>query len=292
MLKHLYSIYQKINILSIDVVLGAVLSAVFANSIFAMDAKWWYYWLLALSVWSIYTLDHLIDAFKNKENTSSKRHLFYYVHSKIIVLSWSGINSILVFLLILFVDRSLIVFGVTLGFSTLIYLSLVYFSKSPAFRLPKEFLVALIYTAGIWYYPMSFAPEINFMELLFPFLFFLLVLFVLLLYSYVDLEIDIQNMYYGIFAFTDRDFHSIILRGVLLLEVVSFVLMVYFFPMEVFFVNGLIFLLMIVLNIYLYLFGNALRENGLYRFLGEFVFYIPGIVIGVNKFITFVESLF
>ena len=58
--------YQYINILSLDIAAGAVISAVFFAQIFNVQIKPYGLLALGLTVWIIYTVDHLRDAKKIK----------------------------------------------------------------------------------------------------------------------------------------------------------------------------------------------------------------------------------
>jgi len=60
--KKLGRIYQFINVLSLDVVAGAMVSALFFARIFKVQILPWGVLALGLTVWTIYTTDHLVDA--------------------------------------------------------------------------------------------------------------------------------------------------------------------------------------------------------------------------------------
>ena len=63
-----------INLLSLDVVLGALCSGFFASRIVGAEMEGPYWIVLALTVWIVYMLDHLVDAYRLKAKSSSLRH--------------------------------------------------------------------------------------------------------------------------------------------------------------------------------------------------------------------------
>src|SRR6478609_2759298 len=76
-MKHLIKFYRLINILSIDVALGSVCCAAWFAEIFEAALKPYAWMSLGLTVWIIYTADHLLDARKINEPASTKRHRYH-----------------------------------------------------------------------------------------------------------------------------------------------------------------------------------------------------------------------
>ena|SRR5688572_29933788 len=72
-----FQFYQYVNILSLDVAAGAVISALFFAQIFNVQIKPYGLLALGLTVWIIYTADHLRDAKKIKHRASTQRHRFH-----------------------------------------------------------------------------------------------------------------------------------------------------------------------------------------------------------------------
>ena len=64
-------------ILSLDVVLGAVSVGVFATQLLQVKANPYWWIILAVAVWVIYTFDHLVDGFKKKGESTIYRHRFH-----------------------------------------------------------------------------------------------------------------------------------------------------------------------------------------------------------------------
>ncbi len=291
MLQSLYSIYRKVNYLSLDIVLGAVLSASLTTYVFPYDITWWYYLVLAASVWVIYTLDHLIDSQRNKEIAVSPRHLYYY--SNFSVIAWSvGFTMVGIgVLLLLFAPLKLLVFGIFLGGISFIYLGLVFLVKNPSVWLPKELIVALIYTVGIWGFPIILQEGMGLKYLLFPIFFFLVVFFVLVFYSYVDLKEDLADHFYGLLSILSRTKSEQLLMLLLLSEVIVFLFIDVLFPWSELRLLLIIYFIMMLMTFVLFYYKNKLKNRGYYRMLGETIFFIPGIVLGISEILTFAKNL-
>jgi hypothetical protein len=70
------------NILSLDVVAGAVAGALFFGEILQVQLSFSVLTALGLTVWIIYTLDHLRDAKQILNVASTDRHRFHQEHFK------------------------------------------------------------------------------------------------------------------------------------------------------------------------------------------------------------------
>src|SRR5690554_6802588 len=72
--------YDNLQILSIDIVLGACAGMLFFDRLIGADLRMLLYVLLGLAVWCIYTFDHLLDAKQIKKTASTPRHAFHQKH--------------------------------------------------------------------------------------------------------------------------------------------------------------------------------------------------------------------
>ena len=145
-------------ILSLDVALGALAGGLMVRRLFGIEMPWVWFWLLPLSVWVIYTLDHLLDARQLGENSETPRHRFHHVYFAPIVFVWGMVSAACGILALLFLDQNCLTFGgIMIGF-VLLHLFLVKLvgdRTSPFFI--KEMGVAGIYALGIWGMPMVLA---------------------------------------------------------------------------------------------------------------------------------------
>ena len=76
-LGRVFNILRMFNMLSIDVAIGALFSGYFVKIILPFQIHWSYWCILPLSVWIVYTADHLVDALRLKKKSHTKRHLFH-----------------------------------------------------------------------------------------------------------------------------------------------------------------------------------------------------------------------
>ena len=143
-------VWTRVNALSIDIVIGAVASMRFAELWSDDELPVWLYALLAGGVWVFYTADHLVDAWGGTSKNASWRHKLhhrYFWQLLALVVMLSVVGSWIVWSV--FPLRA-IVYVAIVGFITLVYFALVHRCRKRGRFLPKELLVAAIYTAGTW----------------------------------------------------------------------------------------------------------------------------------------------
>lgn len=138
--------------LSLDVCIGAIGSGAVAQTIWRSRMKnaWW--WILPLSVWVIYTADHLFDAWKLRGNAVNARHRFHHDHFTLLT-TLAGIAALAAFFGAVYYLRDLVVLGgLLVGAFALVHIVLAFWGRV---RIGKEVSVAVIYTFGVWYAPVA-----------------------------------------------------------------------------------------------------------------------------------------
>ncbi len=137
--------------LSVDVAFGALAGMLFFEKLFRAQVQWPAYVLLAMAVWSIYTLDHLLDV-RKKDLLLSPRRAFHQANRKILM---SSLALIVPFGLI----GAYWWFGwgkelqLTLILGLLILVSKVLIGKvGPGWM--KELSIAIFYVIGIAWLPL------------------------------------------------------------------------------------------------------------------------------------------
>src|SRR5690606_21598184 len=100
--------YDYLQVLSIDIVIGACAGMLFFDRLIGADLRPLLYLLLALAVWCIYTFDHLLDARQIKKAASTPRHAFHQKHFKtlaslLVILGILGLGMAFYFLKIKFI---------------------------------------------------------------------------------------------------------------------------------------------------------------------------------------------
>ena len=115
--------------------------------------------LLGLTVWVIYTFDHLNDARHIVHRASTERHRFHQKHFNI--LAFACILCLLLCgWLTQYIAPATLVYGTILGSIVLAYFMFLYWLKLKA-SYHKEISIALIYAAGIMLAPLSTSQVLN-----------------------------------------------------------------------------------------------------------------------------------
>lgn len=174
--------YRLAQILSIDIVIGAVILLRFFCAYFGVNPGLEVYVLLGGSVWLIYTVDHLRDASKQVKS-DRERYLFHQKNRRILI----GVALVVVVVmaaLIFFIPAIILIAGFALSSLSFVYLLVQH--RLSRF-LSKEFYVALIYTSGILMVPMLLSQEYDWRIFL---LLFLLTFINLILFSWFERQED------------------------------------------------------------------------------------------------------
>jgi 4-hydroxybenzoate polyprenyltransferase len=173
--------YRLLNILSIDIALGAMICSRFLALLLDVAPRPYAMASLGLTVWIIYTADHLLDARRVRGAASTERHRFHQRHFtmlSVVVAAAVVIDAVL----ILFIRRQVLYSGVLImaivGFYLLFHNRLIFL---------KEVFVALLYCLGVLL-PSIMVTSIKFTSVHYVVfgLFFLVALINLLLFSLFD----------------------------------------------------------------------------------------------------------
>lgn len=189
------SLYRIFNFLSFDVALGACAGMYFFANMFRLKLAFPSYLLMAVSVWVIYTFDHLLDAHFIKSHHISPRHYFHQRNFKIL-LSFLIIAAVFALILAVFILPStwILVSGVILASLILFNMMVIqHFKRQLAAW--KEISIAVFYVLGISLLPVleSEYSHIDLRWLYFSAGYILLAWFNLVLLSSLDQESDKQT---------------------------------------------------------------------------------------------------
>ncbi len=194
-------IYHLAHLLSLDVALGALAGMYFFVSLLDTAIPAGLYPLLAMAVWVIYTLDHLLDTFVQADLLRSPRHIFHLKYRKLIFF-FMFLVTVGGFMAILMISplRIYLLPGVFLGILILCLRGILkHLGSKGAFL--KEFSTAFLYVAGI-----SLAPlwTCDFCFTGISIYFFTAYIFVawlnLLILSYLDAEVDNKAGFHSILS--------------------------------------------------------------------------------------------
>ena len=147
-------IYRYLHFLSIDIVLGALASSCFAARLFGSNPGtiWWI--TLALTVWLLYTADHMLDAWKHRKKIERELHYFMMKNRKTLVWSMGVVTVVNILLIFNLLDQELMKYALVLAGLVLLFYAMHHvFRKNRILQIPGEFFVMLLYMAGTWLGP-------------------------------------------------------------------------------------------------------------------------------------------
>lgn len=171
--------YRTLQYLSIDISIGAVVLLRFCCRLHEVEASWVVQLVVGLSVWVVYTFDHLLDAFKTREKQLKARYQFHWRYRRVLVaLMISG--CCVLFSAIPFLPKGVLHAGIGVLICTFVYLAL---QRMLSFGGYKELAVALIFTAGVVFVPCVLKGALL---LSFSLCLFLLSLLNLVMYSWFE----------------------------------------------------------------------------------------------------------
>jgi len=177
--------YRLLNILSLDIVAGAIICAVFFARIFEVVVLPYGFISLGLTVWVIYTADHLLDAAKLQTTASTPRHRFHQRHFDALLVA-ALIAAVVDGLQLFYIRTSVFVGGIVLA-----SIVVVYFFIQRRLTFLKESFGAILYAGGVLLIPVSLRQTgLSIMHAMFALQFFLVALTNLLLFSWFDYAPD------------------------------------------------------------------------------------------------------
>lgn len=266
-------VYQYIRAFSIDVVAGAVISARWIGNYFEADIPKNAILALGLTVWLIYTVDHLLDARKIKSKDALFRHLFHYKNTPFIFGLIAIVSMVLIYVL-LQLKPYLIGYGFILGLLVLSYLYFVHFVRKKVYW-GKEWFIALVYATGICLPTLAFLQEIPPVLFYFWVQLFILASINLILFNMIEYKTDMQQGFNSFATVKGADFS----RRVILVLLFAFVLIwsssFLFFSSEELLDYQAIFILMASVLAMVLSKEVVLRQEEWYRVIGDIVFVLP-----------------
>jgi 4-hydroxybenzoate polyprenyltransferase len=267
----LLRIYRSINTLSLDVSAGAVICALFFGQILQVHILPYGLATLALTVWIIYTIDHLRDAKSIGNSASSHRHRFHQRNFR-----WLFVFLIIAIvvdgMLILFIRKQVFIYGVVLGAVVGCYLLV-----QRALYFLKEVFVAMLYTMGVLL-PSVAVTTVQFTTYHKVLLatFFLIAWLNLLIFSWYDKDRDATDRLRSIVTLIGRRLTAWLISTVFVVVVSLSIYLVVMFN-EV--VIAVVFILMTMILLLIFRLPNRFRDNDTFRFLGDAIFYVPAILL-------------
>ncbi|WKN40554.1 hypothetical protein [Tunicatimonas pelagia] len=258
-----------IRILSLDVVLGACVSAWFIAQLCGVEVRLVTIVALGMAVWLIYTADHLWDAYRLQHPAHTVRHGFHQRYFRSLIVTWLIVASLGIVLLFR-IPPSVFRGGLLLSAGVI-----GYFVINQLFNLsrtvPKELLAALLYTLGIFLPVIVQADGMNLVGYLLFGQFFLLALANLTLISWYELESDQLDGASSLATQYGTASVQLISRACIFLSVALAVWAMF----SISFAGYLVLLVMSVVLGSIWVFPVWYAKNERYRWVADGIFLLP-----------------
>lgn len=275
--------YKYIRLLSLDVATGACICAGFFARYAGLQISLTVYLALFMTVFLIYTVDHLLDAFSVGKNASIERHQWHFEHAHSL---WplcvviAGSLAILTFSL----PTEIIKYGMHLA-----GLVFIYFVISQTKRLkrviPKEAIIAALYSAGVFLPIYALQSYFSIQLMCLAFLFFLLSYANLIIISLIEFENDKSQKMVSIATQFGKKTTGLIIQTVFVLMLVVLIVSVILFQNVGNFIDyAEVLMLMWALMYLVYWKRQYLIPEELYRVLGDTVFLLPAFFMWLSDF--------
>jgi hypothetical protein len=225
---------------------------------------------LGLTVWIIYTADHLLDARKIKHPASTERHRFHQRYfKKLFVLL--VVAFVLDVTQLFFIRATVFVEGLGLAF-----LIALYFLLQRHLKFLKELTGALLYTGGVLLIPLSVKnTSLNSTQVILITQFIITALINLLLFSWFGRSQD------------EQDNHSSFATTMGWDATKNFLMLLFFLQGGLTFIqlmseNAMAVVVLVLMNallLLIFIFRKYFQESDRYRLLGDAVFFVPLIYV-------------
>jgi len=259
--------YRFLNLISIDVACGAMVGACFFAAILKTQLRSYGIASLGITVWMIYTLDHLLDSRRLKNEASTYRHQFHqtYFNALRVMLIIAGIINIY---MILHVRRSVFGWGLVLAGAVVLYLLLQRW-LSPF----KEAVGAILYSTGVLLPALSLQMKSVTTPIIFLIVIFTLTALInLVLFSMFDVENDLKQIQSSfVTSFGKSTTRKILFFLFSAQAIFSLTLIIH----SDYRIEALILILMNFVLLLLYLSPSKSKNDEWYRLLGDTIFLFP-----------------
>lgn len=261
-MRYLLRLYRLFNLLSIDVALGSICSALFFAQILQVHILSFGLFALGLSVWIIYTADHLLDALKIKSPAATARHRFHQKNFKILLIMLA-VAMVVNGIIILFIRQRVLVAGLYIA-----AIVGIYFLINRYLKFMKEIFIAIVYTIGVLLPSVSVTQQpMHNWPWLIIISFSVTALINLILFSWFDHARDLRD---GNISFVtvlgEQTSRTVIVLLFLLVTVLAAISAS---------IAGVVILLMNVLLLLTFIFHRYFTIHDRFRILGDFVFMLP-----------------
>lgn len=273
------SILNFINTYSILVAIGSLSSYLFFSNLFDVKPNYVLALGLSLSLWIIYTLDHLLDGLSIGKDASSIRHREHFLKHKQMV-RWMLFGLIILIGLSFWVPQVYYGYVLFLFILTLLHFCINYFlsRKYTFLRYLKEIFVALVVTIGFVITPLIGNEEsLNLTQLIYIFIIFYFInLSNLLIFSFFDRDRDHRdNMLTIAHLYSHRKLKRLIYLGI---GMSTTILVISYINGHLTLISFFVFASMQLTLLFITSFPSYFKFSDRYRFFGDLIYLYPIVV--------------
>jgi 4-hydroxybenzoate polyprenyltransferase len=266
-MKIVLKIYRFLNLVSVDVACGAVVCSAFFAHLFKVQPRPAGLLALGISVWIIYSADHLMDAYLLDREASTMRHRFHQRYFRPIA-SLLVLATIVNVILILYVRRPILIGGLVLA--ALIFPYLIVQKYIHPF---KELLVSVLYSGGVLVPALALhVNPVSLAVMLLVVNFTITALINLIMFSWYEWEQDQIDDRVSIVSLLGKSNTKIVIWVLYLIQIVLFLVVMR---------EGTVpfaLLTMVVMNamlLIIFVYPEIFRDDDKYRLVGDSVFILP-----------------
>lgn len=273
------SILNFINTYSILVAIGSLSSYLFFSNLFDVKPNYVLALGLSLSLWIIYTLDHLLDGLSIGKDASSIRHREHFLKHKQMI-RWMLFGLIILIGLSFWVPQVYYGYVLFLFILTLLHFCINYFlsRKYTFLRYLKEIFVALVVTIGFVITPLIGNEEsLNLTQLIYIFIIFYFInLSNLLIFSFFDRDRDHRdNMLTIAHLYSHRKLKRLIYLGI---GMSTTILVISYINGHLTLISFFVFASMQLTLLFITSFPSYFKFSDRYRFFGDLIYLYPIVV--------------
>ena len=273
------SILNFINTYSILVAIGSLSSYLFFSNLFDVKPNYVLALGLSLSLWIIYTLDHLLDGLSIGKDASSIRHREHFLKHKQMV-RWMLFGLIILIGLSFWVPQVYYGYVLFLFILTLLHFCINYFlsRKYTFLRYLKEIFVALVVTIGFVITPLIGNEEsLNLTQLIYIFIIFYFInLSNLLIFSFFDRDRDHRDNILTIaHLYSHRKLKRLIYLGI---GMSTTILVISYINGHLTLISFFVFASMQLTLLFITSFPSYFKFSDRYRFFGDLIYLYPIVV--------------
>jgi len=261
--------------LSFDVALGGAIGTLFVSKFLGVNISIFTLLELTVCIWLIYTLDHLLDAGTKYSEPVTFRHRYHWKNLTSIWSIWSFL-LIAAFSFLFRLPKMTLVYGTILAFIVCVYFISIKLLKGDLVY-HKEFIAAVVYSAGIFIGPMSIYSESVTWDIWALFIEYTSLAFLnLILFSIYEKHIDKVEEFHSLVISMGQRNVIIIARFLFLLIFSTSIIMIALDPHNISMIRSQV--IIITMNFILLLIlimRNFFKKNQRYRALADAVFFVP-----------------